>query len=189
MNMEKWRNVPGFEGKYQIDISTPEGKCRSLDYRRTGNIKEMCNKPDKTHGRIFWTLSLNGKKVSYQAARWIALTFPELVQNEWFEGAEIDHVDTNRLNNHPSNLKWVSQKENRNNPLTVIHNSEAQKGNNLNRKDESKPVVQFTKNGEYVNEYPSLAQAERETGASYTHIADCCTGKRKSCGGYKWSFA
>lgn len=28
--MEEWRNVPGFNGKYQIDISTKEGRCRII---------------------------------------------------------------------------------------------------------------------------------------------------------------
>ena len=30
----------------------------------------------------------------------------------------VDHIDTNRLNNHFSNLRWVTQTENMNNPLT-----------------------------------------------------------------------
>lgn len=41
---------------------------------------------------------------------------------------EIDHIDTNKLNNHVDNLRWVTRKENLNNPKTRQHNSEAQKG-------------------------------------------------------------
>lgn len=92
---------------------------------KTGRL--LSNNPDK-RGRIYWCLFKRCKGSTRQAAVWIALTFPELIQNEYFEGAEIDHIDTDRLNNRPSNLRWVTRKENANNPLTRLHNSESKKG-------------------------------------------------------------
>lgn len=121
---EHWRDIPGYEGKYQISIDTPEGKCRSLNYHSTGKPHLLKN----SNGRIYWDLSKNGKSLCRQAARWIAFTFPELVQNDYFDGAVIDHIDTDPRNNHPSNLRWVTTKENCNNPLTIQHNREAQTG-------------------------------------------------------------
>lgn len=128
MRNEYWRDVPGYEGKYQICIEGKECRCRSLNYRNTGTIKELSNTPGKRDGRITWILTKNGKPRTLPAARWVALTFPELVENEFFEGAELDHKDTNRLNDHPGNLKWVTHKENCNNPLTLLHNSECRSG-------------------------------------------------------------
>ena len=118
--MEEWRKVPGFG--YEISIATKEGRCRNM---KTGRL--LSNNPDK-RGRIYWCLFKNSKGSTRQAAVWIALTFPELIQNEYFEGAEIDHIDTDRTNSQPSNLRWVTRKENANNPLTRLHNSEAKKG-------------------------------------------------------------
>ena len=40
----------------------------------------------------------------------------------------IDHINTDRLDNRAENLRWVTTKENNNNPLTRMHHSEAQKG-------------------------------------------------------------
>ena len=50
------------------------------------------------------------------------------------------------------------------------------------------PVIQFSKSGELIAEYPSTWEAERRTGCYQGHICDCCKGKRKSCGGYIWKY-
>lgn len=113
----EWRGVPGLENRYLVNIDRKEGRCISLNYNKTGKSKEMAYKPDH-EGRIYWNLSDNGKANRQQAAVWIARTYPELVENEYFDGAEIDHIDGNKLNNHPSNLRWVTRKGNMNNPNT-----------------------------------------------------------------------
>ena len=186
--MEEWRNVPGFEGRYQIDISTKEGKCRSLSYRgHIGIIRELSNNIN-VNGRITWNLYKNGTPKNMQAAYWIALTYPELVQNEYFEGAEIDHIDTDPLNNHPSNLRWATSKEQQNNPLTKHHHRVSAVGiHNLNNAN-SKKVVQTTVDSEFIASFLSMADAERKTGINKKNICSCCQGKRNLAGGYKWSY-
>lgn len=187
---ELWRDVPGYEGLYQISIDTKEGKCYSLI-----SEKELSNTPNRK-GRLYWNL---GGKI-YQAARWIALTFPELIENEWFEGAHIDHKDTDVLNNHPSNLRWVTLADNNRNPLTRKHNSQAHKGKHPTEETRkkmsnsqinnfaAKKIVQYSIDGVLVNNYESMAQAERETGISNRCISMCCLGKHKTAGGYVWKY-
>lgn len=41
---------------------------------------------------------------------------------------EIDHIDTNKLNNRVDNLRWVTRKENLNNKQTLINYSKVRKG-------------------------------------------------------------
>lgn len=123
--MEKeWRIVPGYE-MYRISIDDPKGRCKRV--YKNGKVKELNNNPDKRN-RLNWGLCRNGLSKKEQAARWIALTYPELVQNEYFEGAEIDHIDTDPMNNHPSNLRWVTRKQNCNNPITLKHKKGLLKG-------------------------------------------------------------
>ena len=63
--------------------------------------------------------------------------------------------------------------------------SQAQTGNH-NRPQT--PVLQFSKTGELIAEYPSAREAERTTGCSNSSICECCKGKRKSCAGYIWKY-
>ena len=59
---------------------------------------------------------------------------------------------------------------------------------NKMRLSHNKPVIQFTKEGTFVAEYESALVAKNITGINNGHIGDCCKGKRKSAGGFKWAF-
>ena len=50
-------------------------------------------------------------------------------------------------------------------------------------------ILQFSKTGEFIAEYPSTREAERQTGCSHGNICACCKGKLKSTGGYIWMYA
>ena len=175
--MENWRNVPGFEDElYQICLTQEGGKCRKLFKGGTEHL--LSDNPNK-NGYILWHLRKNGAEYCKQAAVWIAITYPELVQNEYFDGAEIDHIDTNTLNNHPSNLRWVTRTGNINNPLTLQHQIDAQ---------HKKPVYQYNLSGELLKEYSGIREAARQTGLIVSNISKCCHGKRPHAYGFIWRF-
>ena len=52
-----------------------------------------------------------------------------------------------------------------------------------------KSVLQLSINGEFIAEYPSIMEAERQTGCNPSHICQCCKEKLKSAGGYVWRYA
>ena len=52
----------------------------------------------------------------------------------------------------------------------------------------TKPVLQFSKSGDFIAEYPSLHEASRQTGCNLGHICSCCRGERKSTGGFIWRY-
>lgn len=52
----------------------------------------------------------------------------EAFKCEIHEGMEIDHIDRNKRNNNPNNLRVVTHKDNVNNPLTREYMSEVRKG-------------------------------------------------------------
>ena len=53
----------------------------------------------------------------------------------------------------------------------------------------SKKILQFTKSGEFIREWPSLSEASRQLKINCGHICSCCNGKYKSVGGYVWEYA
>ena len=52
-----------------------------------------------------------------------------------------------------------------------------------------KPVIQYTLEGEFVAKYQSMMDAAKQTGIRNTYISNCCSGKQKSAGGFKWRYA
>ena len=147
--MERWQNVPGSDGKYQIDISTKKCRCRRV--YKDGSTREL-NQTIRNN-RIYWCLTIAGIEKFKQAAWWVAITYPELVQNEYFQGAEIMHEDNDSLNNNPSNLKWGTHKENMNNPMTRKQHSDAMRGNSCHL---------GKKHSEEAKRKMSLAKKKRE---------------------------
>lgn len=51
-----------------------------------------------------------------------------------------------------------------------------------------KKVIQLDKNYNFLVEYVSLKEAERQTKANSGHISEVCKGKRKTAGGYIWKY-
>ena len=49
------------------------------------------------------------------------------------------------------------------------------------------PILQFTKSGEFIKEWPSLREAGRQLGIQ--NICSCLKGHRESAGGFVWRYA
>lgn len=64
-------------------------------------------------------------------------------------------------------------------------NDELKSINSNNRK---RKVAQYTMEKEFVNEYISIAEANRQTGINDTSISFCCNGRCTHAGGYKWEY-
>ena len=55
------------------------------------------------------------------------------------------------------------------------------------KKKLGKTVFQFSLDGIFICEWYSINEAQNKLGIK--HISDCCNGKRKSAGGFKWCYA
>ena len=157
---------------------TDDGRVFNLNYRHTGKKKEL--KPCICNGYYRIGLWIGGEPKTYPIHRLVALAFIPNPDNL----PAVNHKDEVKTNNMVGNLEWCSIKYNntygtRNERIAETH---------LNRKDLSKPIRQFTKDGVFIKEYPSTKEVERQTGFYHSHISICCKGKRKSAYGYIWRY-
>ena len=100
--MEKWKEIKGFEGLYEI---SSYGRIKSLKEHNRG--KEIVPRFDK-HGYLRLNLSNNGNKKTFYIHRLVAENFVPLVNGK----NTVNHIDGYRLNNKVSNLEWLTLEEN-----------------------------------------------------------------------------
>lgn len=50
------------------------------------------------------------------------------------------------------------------------------------------PIDQYTREGDYITTYQTIAEASKQTGIGDTNIGNCLRGRSKSAGGYVWKF-
>ena len=62
-------------------------------------------------------------------------------------------------------------------------------GGKIGGKKNSISILQFTKDGEFIKEWPSAKEAERQLGIFQSNICLCLKGRLKSTGGFVWRYA
>ena len=167
MKKEYWKPVLGYEGLYEV---SNWGRVKSL---RLG--KEQILKPFKT-GKGYLQVGLwkNKHRKNYSIHQLVALHF---IPNP-YNLNEVNHKDENPQNNFVENLEWCTHSYN------INYGTRTEKCS----KKCSKPILQYTLDGEFVKEWESAIQAEREGGFKSRNITACCKGKRKSQGGFIWRY-
>lgn len=106
-------------------------------------------------------------KVEVRAHRLVAHAFCE---GRTHAKKIVNHKDGNPGNNHSSNLEWCTSQEN------TLHSV-------------GKGVEQLTLDGQVVATYASMTAAAVAVGCDSGDISRCCSGKRRTAGGYKWRLA
>lgn len=158
---EVWKDIPGYEGYYQVsDLGRIRGR-RGL------------NKPFKNRdGYLVATLFVKGKKVRTGLHRLVASAFIPNPENK----PQINHIDGIRTNNRIDNLEWVTCSENN------LHRRRVLQGGGGRPK---RPVICL----DTEDVYNSITEASKAKGVSVEKILMVCQGKRKTTGGLHWAYA
>lgn len=169
MSREIWLPIKGYVGLYEVSSF---GRVRSLNYNHTGHTKVLSPVEDGG-GYLQVGLCKNGKCKKFKIHRLVAQAFLP----NWFDDREINHIDENPKNNHIDNLEWCDSKYNTNYGTRNEHIAEKL----------SKPVIQLTKTGELVREWPSTIEAGRN-GFKQGAVSLCCRGKLNYHKGFIWRY-
>lgn len=165
--MENWKPIPKEPYSDQYEISD-KGECRKTDTKRISKqhirngYKACCLYDTKTQ-----------KKNTVNIHRMVAMAFLDNPDKLKF----INHKDGEKTNNHVDNLEWTTPKRN---TQHAIEKSLA--------RPHPKRVMQYTKDGTYIQTYDSIIEASQKTGANDRHISCVCKGKRKTTGGFVWKY-
>lgn len=164
--MEVWKDVPGYEGLYQVSSL---GRLKRVF--KNGKDRLLSGKQDKD-GYIQVIVSRNQSKKYCRLHRLVAEAF---IQNP--EGKPVvNHKDKNVQNNAADNLEWATVSEN------------TRHGYYTGRNVHKRAVVQYTKSMEYVTCWDSIEEAAQTLEITRNNICSCCNGRLKTSGGYIWRY-
>lgn len=182
---EIWKEVVGYEKYYAVSnygrvkslkrfvpVTTLDGKTYLHPYRE----KIMKCIKDRL-GYLTVEFRCLGKRKTFKIHRLVMLNHVPNPNNY----PTINHIDEDKANNIVTNLEWC----------TVSHNITWGEGHKRRCKsfinnNRSKVVFQYDEKLNFIKEYPSAAEAERQTGISGRSIRLVCDVRSLYAGGYIW---
>ena len=161
--MEVWKDIPGYEGLYQV---SNHGRVKRGAYIKKTRIAR--------NGYVLVSLWKDGNEKKCLVHRLVADAF---IDNS--SGLpEVNHKDENKANNHVSNLEWCTRTYN------LGYGTRRERF----QKSRGKRVVQYTIDGVFIARYVSAQEAAKQTGIYQSAISNACNGVYKQANGYLWRY-
>ena len=151
---EVWRDVPRYEGLYQVS------NCGRVRSTRTQQVL----RPDRSvhGGYLRYTLSANNRAARYRAHRLVAEAFVPNPYNK----PQVNHKNGIKTDNRADNLEWCTASENQRHSRRVLKNECGVK----------KKAVLCIETGTV---YPSMTAAARDLGLHVSSLSRVLRGQLK----------
>lgn len=204
MEQEIWKPVVGYEGLYEVsNMGNIRSVTRTVLQPNKNGVPIAYNtlkgKPMKLskdrYGYLYCTLSKNGKRTQHTAHRMVAEAFLECEEPSKYC---VDHINTVRTDNRVANLRFVSIKENNNNPLTIKNLRAALNDKNLQsrrietmrkRKGKKAPryVYMYDLEDNFIRMFPTMLDAAKFVNTNNGNIHYALYKQKDHIHkGYKW---
>lgn len=169
MKEEIWKDIPGYEGKYQV---SNHGRVKSLKFAKTGKpgiMKQQSN----PKGYLSVSLHKNCKFKSFRVNRLVAMVFLPNPNNY----LEVNHKDEDKTNNRVENLEWCNR----------LYNMNYGTWKERTIKNRYKKVACYTKNHELVKTYNSIKETKND-GFTPNCVTGVCRGYCKTHKGFIFEY-
>ena len=193
--MEKWENIVGYEGKYQISNL---GRVKSLKDRYRYRERILKPSTNKRGYKKVVLVKVGEKRKTFLVHRLVAEAFIPNPNNY----SEVNHKDENPSNNNVDNLEWCTRKYNINYGTAIERATEKRKGykhseetklkiskNHADVSGKFNPRAKSVVCIELNKQYDTIIDASRDLNINNSDIGKCCRGKLKTAGGYHWKYA
>ena len=101
---------------------------------------------------------------------------------------EVNHIDSNRSNNHVSNLEWVSHSDNMKHSYAKGINCEPLRRHSIETRKKITNNVKCFESISAAAEWLVESHMAKNKSSAISGISSVCRGKRKTFGGYEWSY-
>ena len=173
---EVWKDVPGYDGLYQV---SNKGQVKSMYFHaQKGKGNNLKDNPKilipsvDSYGYKIVSLCNGDTKKTVTVHKLVAAAFIPNPDNL----PCINHIDENKQNNCVENLEWCTVEYN---------NSYGTKGERT-AQTLKKKVYQYDQEMNLIAVYDGAIDAEKETGVSRSNICICIKGRAKMAGGFIW---
>lgn len=183
---EIWKDIKGYEGKYQVSnlgrVRSAMPRITSHTKDKDGILRQACNHRGYMNVLLYGNGGYSKRNCRHYAVhRLVAEAFIPNPLNL----PEVNHIDENVQNNRVENLEWCTRQQNMLSGTLPQRISEFMTNGPC-----SKAINQYTLNGELIAQYPSLAEINRQMGFSQGNIWHHMNNPRSTHAyGYVWRYA
>ncbi len=191
LEIVEWKDIKGYEGLYKVSnngnvISLDKKIASGLKYNRFVMRKGRVLKNSLRKGYCVVSLSKNNIRKSYYVHRLVAEAFIDNPNNY----PQINHKNGEKTDNNIKNLEWCNAQQNIKHSFDIgLHTkSGIQKSINECIKKRVRPILQFDKKNNFINEFNSITEAGNKTNINSKSIWCCLKEITKSSGGFIWKY-
>lgn len=190
LNMEIWKDIPNYEGYQVSNLGNVKAlpKSRNLYLGGVRHWPEMILKPSQDRsGYLIVTLTNKSGRKRWLIHRIVAVTFIDNVEQK----PQVNHLNGIKNDNRLENLEWATISENMKHAFATGLKQPimCRIGCNNEQNGKSRKIYQYTLDGQFIKEWPSLQEVNRELKFHHANTGACARGKLKTAYGFVWKYA